>query len=38
MNPSKQGATEFKKMFPALLILQPEQLLELIRETEKRAQ
>ena len=31
MNPSKPGAQQFKAMFPRLAVLQPEQLLELLR-------
>ena len=31
MNPMKPGAKEFKAMFPSLAVLQPEQLLELLR-------
>jgi predicted nucleic acid-binding protein len=32
MNPLKAGAQQFKAKFPSLAVLQPEQLLELLRE------
>jgi putative PIN family toxin of toxin-antitoxin system len=36
MNPSKPGAQQFKATFPSVVVLQPEQLLELLRTTESR--
>jgi putative PIN family toxin of toxin-antitoxin system len=37
MNPSKPGAQQFKATFPNLAVLQPEQLLELLRGTAPRS-
>jgi putative PIN family toxin of toxin-antitoxin system len=34
MNPAKPGALEFNARFPGLLVLQPEQLLEMVRGSE----
>jgi hypothetical protein len=33
MNPSKPEAQQFRAKFPSLAVLQPEQLLELLRGT-----